>query len=300
MCASCDKQYNYTMHTHHKEIAVLYHGGCPDGFGGAYSAWKKFGDTAEYIPVKYGLPIPEGLSGRKLYFIDFCYPKEIMAPLIAEAASVTVLDHHLGNKESVESMPEYVFDDQRSGATIAWSYFHPDTPVPVLLQYVQEGDLYTFRLPDSRAVLAYAYAQKFSFEEWDSLVNEFENEQSRERLIEKGKIYAEHFAILVEQIANKAILVSFEGYECYLSNATDMFTSDVGNRLARIKPPFGIIAKLHGDTLNVSLRSDESIDVSAIARKYGGNGHPHASAFRLKWGDPLPWTVVDEHENPRD
>jgi len=275
-----------------KQAVILYHSGCPDGFGSAYAAWKKFGDTAEYIPVEHGKPIPNGLEGKNLYFIDFCYPKEMMDEIIKTAKSVTVLDHHLGTKEIVESMPEYIFDEKRSGATIAWGYFHPDIPVPILLKYVEDGDRYVFKLPDSRAVLAYAYAQKFSFEEWDELVQEFEDEKTREVLIEKGKIYAEHFAILVEQIAKKAILVSFEGFECYIATAANMFTSDVGNLLSRQKPPLGIIANMHGDVLNVSLRSDPSIDVSAIARKYGGNGHPQASAFRIKWGDPLPWTVV--------
>ena len=42
----------------HDNISVLYHADCPDGFGGAYAAWKKFGDTAEYIPVKYGRTPP--------------------------------------------------------------------------------------------------------------------------------------------------------------------------------------------------------------------------------------------------
>jgi len=54
-----------------KNIAVLYHGGCPDGFGGAYAAWKKFGDDADYIPMKYNWPVPEKLDGKELYFIDF-------------------------------------------------------------------------------------------------------------------------------------------------------------------------------------------------------------------------------------
>lgn len=276
-----------------KKIVILYHGGCPDGFGSAYAAWKKFGDTAEYIPLKRGVPIPEGLAGRHLFFIDFTYTQDVMDEIVKTAASVTVLDHHLGVKEVVESMPEYIFDEKRSGATIAWSYFHPEIPVPTLLKYVEDADRYVFNLPDSRAVIAYAYAQKFTFPEWDILVQEFESEKTRAVLIEKGKIYAEHFAILIEQIAHKAMLVSFEGYECYLVTAADMFKSDVGNHLARLKPPFGIIVSFHGDVLTVSLRSID-IDVSAIARKYGGNGHPHASAFILKWGDPLPWTVLDE------
>ena len=285
------------MHVHHKEIAVLYHGGCPDGFGGAYAAWKKFGDTAEYIPVKHGHPVPEGLVGRRVFFIDFSYPKEIMDEIVKISASMTVLDHHLGKKEVVESMPEYVFDEKRSGATIAWSYFHPNVSVPMLLKYVEDGDLYLFKLADSRAIISYMYAQPFHFNEWDSLSEKLENEVERAVLIERGKIYAEHFAILIEQISNKATLVSFEGFECYLVTAADMFASDVGNRLARLKPPIGIIVNLHGDVLNVSLRSDPSVDVSAIARKYGGNGHPQASGFRIHWGDKLPWTVLKENED---
>lgn len=287
------------MHTHHKDIAILYHGGCPDGFGGAYAAWKKFGDDAEYIPVKHGRPVPEGLAGRKLFFVDFCYPQDSMNSIVKTAASVTVLDHHLGNRDVVENMPEHTFDEKRSGATIAWGYFHPDTPVPTVLKYVEDGDLYLFKLPDSRAVLSYMYAQPFHFDIWDTLAAKLKNDKERAVLIERGKMYAEHFAILVEQIANKATLVSFEGFECYLATAADMFASDVGNRLARLKPPLGIIVNFHGDVMNVSLRSDASVDVSAIARKYGGNGHPQSSAFRLKWNDPLPWTVLKEHENPR-
>jgi len=282
---------------HDKQIAVLYHGGCPDGFGGAFAAWKKFGDAAEYIPVQHGRPAPTHLEGKQLFFVDFCYPQEIMDALVPLAKSVTVLDHHLGNRDVVEKTPEHVFDEKRSGATIAWGYFHPDTVVPTLLQYVQDGDLYTHLLPDSRAMLAYMYAQPFHFETWDALATQLEDTAERAKIIEKGKIYAEQFAILVEQITKKAVLVTFEGHETYLVTAAAMFASDVGNRLAVLKPPMGMVASFHGDVLNISLRSDPSIDVSAIARKYGGNGHPRSSAFRLKWGDPLPWTVNDENSS---
>ncbi|HVB20280.1 MAG TPA: hypothetical protein VNF51_03340 [Candidatus Paceibacterota bacterium] len=288
------------MHEYHKKIAVLYHGGCPDGFGAAYAAWKKFGDTADYIPVKHGRPVPIGLENKRLFFVDFSYSQDLMNDFVKIAISVTVLDHHLGAKERVESMPEYVFDEKRSGATIAWSYFHPNTPVPTMLKYVEDGDLYVFKLPDSRAILSYMYAQPFHFDVWDVLSAKIDDSAERAILIEKGKIYAEHFAILVEQIANKATLVLFEGLECYLVGASGMFSSDVGNLLARMKPPLGIVVNMHADMLSVSLRSNSSIDVSAIARKYGGNGHPQAAGFELNWNGSVPWIVVKENENPRD
>ncbi len=279
----------------HQKIAVLYHGGCPDGFGSAYAAWKKFGDAAEYIPVKYGLPVPAGLAGRELYMIDFCYPKPLMNDILAEAKSLVVLDHHIGTKEIVESMPAHIFDANRSGATIAWSYFHPNTSVPLFLQYVTEADLYRFALPNSHSVIAYAYTHPFTFESWDALVTRIEKPKELEEIVSLGDIYSEYRSALIEQIANQAVLVSFEGYECYLASATNIFASDVGHFLVNKKPPMALVANVHGDVLNVSLRSDPSqVDVAAVARKYGGNGHPQAAAIRVKWSDPLPWKVIKE------
>lgn len=278
---------------------ILYHGNCPDGFGGAYAAWKKLGDAAEYRPLSYGKPVPEDLAGAHLFFIDFCYAQDVMDRIKDEAASIVVLDHHLGTKETVESMPEHVFDNDHSGAIIAWTYFHPGAAVPLFLRYVEDGDLYRFALPNSRAVLAYLYAHAFDFATWDILCAEMEDEASRARLIEQGTAYAEYGQALKEQIAERASRVSFEGYECYFASATRAFTSDVGNMLARKKGPFALITDTRPDGVRVSLRGDGSVDVAAIARKYGGNGHPNSAAFFLPWGSAIPWTPIPD-EDPRD
>lgn len=279
-----------------KDTVIIYHGRCPDGFGGAYAAWKKFGDSVEYIPTHPGNPIPNDMDGRELYLVDMCYNREKMDELAKVAKSIVVLDHHEGVKDVAVTFPG-IFDASRSGATIAWSYFHPDTPVPLLLQYVQEGDLYTFKLQDSRPILSYAYAQPMHFDMWDSLAAKLEDEKERATIIERGKVYTEYFSALSDQIANRRVLVSFEGYECYLTNAGDMFTSDVGKRLFELKPPISLTTAFRGDTLNVSLRSDGTVDVAALARKYGGNGHPKAAGFRIPWGAPLPWTIIEHEEN---
>lgn len=273
---------------------ILYHGNCPDGFGGAFAAWKKFGDTAEYRPLSYGKPVPEDLAGAYVYFIDFCYPKDVMNRLAKDAASFMVLDHHLGVKEVVTSMPEYVFDENRSGATIAWSYFHPDTPVPTLLSYVEDGDLYRHQLPDARALLTYLYAEPFSFERWNTLMQELEDPATRAVMVERGTLYRTYYEHLLQQFADRAERVSFEGYECLLAPSVGIFTSDLGNRLAREVPPLALLIHARADGLRVSLRGDGSVDVAAIARMYGGYGHPNAAAFPLPWGAPIPWTKLDE------
>ncbi|HEX2792388.1 MAG TPA: hypothetical protein VHO23_01575 [Candidatus Paceibacterota bacterium] len=281
---------------------VLYHGGCPDGFGGAYAAWKRFGDAADYIPLHRGEPHPDVIAGNDLYFIDFSYDQEEMDAIVAEANSVTVLDHHNGVRAVVESMPNHVFDNDRSGASIAWNFFHPGTPLPKLLAHVEDDDLFRFALPDTRPVLSYLSVRPFTFEEWDALALTLDDAVAGGKLLEKARAYAEYFELLAELAADKAQLVEFEGYECYFATAHPFkpMKSLVGNLLARKKGPFALVVAAHPKGYGVSIRGDGSVDVSLIAQKYGGNGHPSSSGFLIPAGGPVPWTMVENDETALD
>ncbi len=54
-----------------RSIAVLYHADCPDGFGAAWAAWKKFDDRAMYPPVRHNEPPPKEIAGKAVYTVDF-------------------------------------------------------------------------------------------------------------------------------------------------------------------------------------------------------------------------------------
>ncbi len=280
------------------EIKVLYHGNCPDGFGGAYSAWKKLGDTAEYIPVRYGKPIPENLSGAHLYFIDFCYEQADMDSIVAEAASVTVLDHHLGTKAVVENMPEHVFDNDHSGAVIAWNYFHPGESVPELLAFVEDDDLFRFKIADTRAVLSYLAVQPYEFELWDELAETLKDAEKREAFLGKVRTYGEYFELLANFATEHVKMVSFEGHEVAFATAHPFppMKSLVANLLARKYPPFALVVTAHPEGFGVSIRGDGSIDVSEIARKYGGNGHPSSAGFAISLDKPMPWKLIQDED----
>jgi len=292
------------MH-HHKKIVVFYHTECIDGFGAAYAAWKKFGDTAEYVPVKYGdEPPAEQFAGKEVFFVDFCYPKEIMEHILQSADSLVVIDHHEGIREEVESIPQHVFDSKHSGAALAWGYFHPSEPMPRLLAHAEDEDLYTFRLPETRAIGVYLSAHEFTFEIWDEIAKKLEDASSRETFLIQANTYLEYFNFLVELSVKKAHPIHFEGHTVLMTTASPMRTlkSAIGNELAKKMPPFGMVATAHPNGLGISIRGDGSVDVSAIARKYGGNGHPSSSGFRIPWQTPMPFTSAEDHshEDPRD
>jgi len=282
-----------------KKTLIFYHGNCPDGFGGAYAAWKKFGDAAEYHAISYGGGVPDGIDGNDVYFIDFCFDQERMDAIKERAASFTVLDHHEGVEAVSTSMPAFVYDPTRSGATIAWSFFHPEVPVPYLLKIIEDDDLFRFSDDNTKPLLSYLSVLPFSFEFWNEIARMLDDARTREGLLEKARVYREYFDLLVEQSVHRAKLISFEGYEVYAGTTHPMkpMVSALGNALVKRKGPMGLVLQLKSGGIAVSLRGDGSIDLTKVAQKYGGNGHPSSAAFFVPWGAEIPWTDVPDEDS---
>jgi oligoribonuclease NrnB/cAMP/cGMP phosphodiesterase (DHH superfamily) len=282
---------------------VFYHGSCPDGFGGAYAAWKKFGDAAEYVPLTRGDDVLPDVTGADVFFIDFVYEKERMDEIAAKAKSFIALDHHAGVQAVTESFPGSIFDNDRSGATLAWHYFHPDELTPRLLSLVEDDDLFRFLLPDTRPVISYLSVKPYTFELWDEVREMLDHPEKSEAFLAKVHTYAEYFELLAQLAVDHAKLVEFEGHQVYFATAHPFkpMKSLVGNLLAKKQGPFALVVAAHPKGFGVSIRGDGSIDVSAIAQKYGGNGHKSSSGFLIPAGGPMPWTIVeDADETPRD
>ena len=280
-----------------KEIVVIYHGKCPDGFGGAYAAWKKFGDSAEYVAVDYGDEPVADLAGREVYIVDFCYEDtEVMATLARDCKKLVVLDHHQSNQAIVESAPEHVFDAKRSGATIAWTYFHPGEPVPSLMKYLEDGDLYLYTLPETRDIFSYLMNTPYDFAAWDTLAMQLEDSSGRAKVLQTAKAYTEFFESLGNRSVDRAKKVHFEGREIYFAATHPDITmkSFVGNQLYKKLPPYALVVTAHPNGFGVSIRGDGSVDVSKIAAKYGGGGHPGSAGFFVPNGADLPWKEVEE------
>lgn len=284
-----------------QKIIVLYHGKCPDGFGGAYAAWKKFGDSATYIPVDHGDDPLHGLEGAEVYLVDFCYESAEQIDMLARTAKrLVILDHHESAKDLVARAPEHIYDRNRSGASIAWAYFHPGTEIPRLMRYLEDGDLYLYALPETRDIFSYLLVLPQEFTTWDTLNTALENAAERVKVLEKARAYTEFFEALSEMSVERAKKVLFEGYEVYFAVTHPHITmkSYVGNQLYKKLPPFALIVTAHVHGFGVSIRSDGSVDVSKIASKYGGGGHPGSAGFFIPNGETMPWVEVED-ENPR-
>lgn len=271
-----------------KDIVVLYHNGCHDGFGGAWVAWTKFKNKAEYIPVDHGKEPPEGLTDKQIYFIDFCYPAEIMQTLLAQNKKVVILDHHISQRDIVGISTEHVYDNERSGSVIAWQYFFPGQPVPKLLKHVQDIDLWRFKVPHTKELMAALDGYAFDFKLWNKLSAEWEDKEKLQKYMEAGKTVLQHEARIVDRLIRHAERVDLDGFAAYAVNSP-ILESEIGNWIVDHKKAIGIIWAYKGGSVKVSLRSDGKIDVSKIAQLHGGGGHKAAAGFAFDVQMELPW-----------
>lgn len=271
-----------------KEIVVVYHDKCADGFTGAWVAHKKFGDTAQYIATEDRINPPSGLGGKHVYFIDYCYPQETMQEIAKNAKSLVILDHHKTGEAVVKSFDGSVYDVEHSGAYIAWKYFFPNEKVPKLVEYIEDGDLYKFTVTDSRTVLSYIYSLPYDFETFESIAQDLENGDGYQRIYSYGLILENLHTKEVASYIKKAEKVIFEGYTVYIVNAPHTVRNDVGHQLAMMQGPFSITFSYEKGHIKCSLRGDGTVDLSEIAGRYGGGGHKNASAFIVQVESPLP------------
>src|SRR6185369_10325551 len=112
-------------------------------------------------------PVPDGLEHKEIYIVDYSYKKPDLDALCAHNKSVVVIDHHETAKEAVESFKQNIFDMDHSGAVLAWMYFHPNTEVPKLLLYIEDHDLWRFKMENNREFGAALGEYEQDFETWD-------------------------------------------------------------------------------------------------------------------------------------
>ena len=275
---------------------VLYHAHCADGFAAAYAAWCALGDTADYRPVTHGDPLPAIPDGTRVFILDFSYPRPVLEALAARC-QLTVLDHHQTAQAELAGLDFATFDMEKSGCVLAWEHFQGTGnclgPVPELLLYVQDRDLWRWELDFSKAVSAALTLHVREFAHWQILCDD---PGTIDRLRHEGRTAIGTHRVLIDRICGVArfgvlsggrIGVDFTTAGAVIAN-TPVLQSEVGHELLQRYPEQSIAACYYDrDRLTRvwSLRSRRGgPDVGALARLFQtapgqGGGHACAAGF---------------------
>jgi uncharacterized protein len=275
-----------------QKIVVIFHGRCPDGFGSAWAAWKRFGAKAAYVPARDRNGPPAWVKKKIVYLIDYTYDEPIIKKMIKENIRVTAIDHHVSQERATKLTEDHRYDDQHSGAVLAWKYFHPGKKVPTLLRYIEDRDLWKWNVPHSREMLMLTDLAPMEFGAWSTLAKEFDDPKARAAHLKRGALLELHYNSLWEKLLPNAELVKFAGKNIYALNTPYYFVDDVGHALAMKTGTFSLLWAESGGRIRCSLRSAGKIDVAKIAKRYGGGGHKHSSGFSFPVGKKTPWKLL--------
>ncbi|MCY4416633.1 MAG: DHHA1 domain-containing protein [Chloroflexi bacterium] len=267
-----------------EKTAVIYHASCPDGFGAAWAAHRVLGAQAQYLPMNHGDPIPQMDDDTRVYILDFSFDRERMVDLHSKHGqdNVILLDHHITAQQELSGLPNCHIDLSKSGAVLSWEHFHVGSAAPTLLLYVQDKDLWTWELPDSRAITAYLTSCEMDFDTWDRVSRDFETAEGFRNAVEAGEAVLRSREQAVREIGQLAQVRQVGGHRIPVANSPIM-QSEIGEYLLNAHPdaPFAAIYFDVSPTVRKwSLRSrNDRFDVSELAKQFGGGGHPAASGF---------------------
>ncbi|UCE85328.1 MAG: hypothetical protein JSU66_13400 [Deltaproteobacteria bacterium] len=268
----------------------FFHAGCPDGFGAAWAVWRAWGDAADYLPRGHDDALDlDRIAGTHVVFVDVALPNALLDRTCGVAKRVTLLDHHVSARDRYEADPSLVqavearghhvrFDLEHSGAVLAWNHFHPGASVPALLEYVEDMDLWNWKLPDSEAVNAAIVSYPRTFEAWNELL-----ERPIAELVREGEPIARANRIDVDRAVSTAHPVRVGELRLEAVNERRL-RSAIGHALserARFGAPCGVVYRMLADRVDVSIYSIGPFDVAKIAAQYGGGGHRNASGFSV-------------------
>jgi uncharacterized protein len=264
------------------KITILHHDDA-DGFGSAFAIWCNLTDAQverlTCIPVQYGQPAPEIPEDTTfLMILDFSYSRETCEELHTRFPDMVIIDHHKTAQKELEGLEYAIFDMSHSGCVLSYHWAHLNfgtlsAGTPTILQYVEDRDLWTWKLKDSKLVnLAIASAPQdfYTWLDFDldtakaqgRAIESFQSAQIKKTLerVEKGRRIDKVLAMV---------------------NCTDNI-SEVGNAILERFPDVDVACMWFDvrDTTVFSLRSREGgVDVSKIAKRLGGGGHAAAAGF---------------------
>src|SRR3989338_8296982 len=203
-----------------KNIVVIYHSDCTDGFSSAWAAWKKFGNNADYIGIEPGSKPVTELKDKEIYMVDVIYPAQYLKKLVKENKKVVAIDHHFSNQKAFNLISDGLFDLNHSGAVLSWKYFHPQKEVPKFLNFVEDMDLWRFKMGNTKEVISYLDTIEFNFENWNKVSKDLENLETYKEYIKKGTLILNYQDILINRIIKEhAELVNFLSYKTYVVNS---------------------------------------------------------------------------------
>lgn len=278
---------------------IIYHGNCWDGIGAAWAVANQdpFIKT-ELVAGFYGEapPLAKITAETEVWVVDFSYDLATMLALADKAKRLVWVDHHASVEPVARQCAklwrvnnpkghEVVFDTTQSGAVLAVKVCYPGKPLPQIIEYIEDYDLWRKALPHTDLIISALDLYPQTVGTINRLV--MCPETIEMSLIPEGRVLHRQMEAQVESLAALATPIQLggtEGLGINLPPVTMPLLNKMGEHLSHRSGSFALL--WHQDASGMyqcSLRSqNKQVDVGQLAKQLGGGGHPSSAGFRTR------------------
>jgi oligoribonuclease NrnB/cAMP/cGMP phosphodiesterase (DHH superfamily) len=266
------------------------------GAGAVVAMYEDNYDKSNFFEVNYvqELPIEKIHKDELVYFVDYSFSLntvDTLREILKITNNLIWIDHHNSSLQMLEKNPDLkdikgIRQDGISGAALAYMYLYnvPYEKLPLILKYVSDFDCFHLKYKN-------VFEFKYGMESLDTSplsklwVDLFKKDKGDDNelldsIIDDGTIIKRYYDRTAEEYKNKnAYETEIDGHKALVLNR------DGGSQLfGESYSKYDVLCIWHYDGENYvySLYSDNKVDVSKIAEKYGGGGHKGASGCSSK------------------
>lgn len=279
----------------------IYHNDV-DGCASAAVTRFAIGDTVMMHEISYGEPTPwdKIADVKHVIIVDFSLPLPDMKRIAMERM-LTWIDHH---KSAIEEVNEEarnwagLRDLNEAACVLTWKYFYPHKHIPKALILIGDRDIWRREEPDSGAFnegIRQEQTHPNNSQLWKPLLSD--DSSVVESLISKGQpLLSAKLQAMRRFVSRYGFPVIFEGWRTLAVNRRG--DGDLGQYIHDQGYDIGycyLEGSQGGKIITFVTLFSGNVDVSIIARKYGGGGHQGAAGFSFeRTNSPFPANSISD------
>ena len=268
----------------------FYHKADHDGRTSAAIVKKCIPDIQLY-GIDYGEKFPWSMITKEdiVYMVDFSLePIDRMIHLQSICKELIWIDHHISQIEEAEKNnfnPNGLRVVGKSGCVLTWEYCFPDKLVPTMVHLLGRYDVWDHS--DARTLpCQYEMLLEDSDPSNDTLWNKVfsEDEAFLEYTLARGQFIYEYQMMIDSRLAeSNTYEVEFKNLRCLMINSPRCSSLLFESKYDPNKHDIMMAYSIKPDDVSIFFYSDKpEIDVSKLAKSFGGGGHAGASGCSIK------------------
>jgi len=247
------------------------------------------GTGVDFVEINYNhdFPFDKIRPNEQVFIVDFSLQKPgDFEKLLEITKNVIWIDHHKTAIEKHAHLSDLIRGLRRdgiSGCELTWEYLFPKEPMPTTVRLLGDYDIWTFKYGNDTHQL------QAGIRLWDTRPESLEWSEwldatyYPQREIKAGEIALKYrnnyYAGLIKAWSFPIQFEGFRAIACNAGSVSSQLFDTVPESDYDIMMPF----VFDGSKWTVSLYTKKKeIDVSEIAKRYGGGGHRQASGFQCE------------------